>query len=161
MMWPRLELLRELLVEDGSIWVSIDDREGHYLKVITDEVFGRSAFVTTVTWQQRTTRENRKVFSEDCERLLLYCKEPTKFAASRNDLPLSEEVKARYKNPDGDERGAWQSVSLNAQGGHGTKDQFYEFIAPNGKVWIGQAELLSWLSDVVTRLTRDRDTPLS
>ncbi len=74
------------------------------------------------------------MFSEDCERLLLYCKEPKEFGASRNDLPLSEEVKARYKNPDDDERGAWQSVSLNAQGGHGTKDQFYDFVAPNGKV---------------------------
>ncbi|MCT4334520.1 site-specific DNA-methyltransferase [Paracoccus sp. YLB-12] len=134
MMWPRLELLRELLAEDGSIWVSIDDREGHYLKVVMDEVFGRRRFVTTITWQQRTTRENRKVFSEDCERVLLYCKDTEKFGASRNDLPLSDEVRARYSNPDNDPRGPWQSVSLNAQGGHGTKDQFYEFVAPSGKV---------------------------
>ena len=55
MMAPRLELLRELLAEDGSIWVSIDDNEGHYLKVLMDEVFGRGNFVTTIAWQQRTT----------------------------------------------------------------------------------------------------------
>jgi adenine-specific DNA-methyltransferase len=63
MIYPRLELLRELLSEDGSIWVSIDDNEGHYLKVVMDEIFGRRNFVTTIVWQQRTTRENRKVFS--------------------------------------------------------------------------------------------------
>ena len=62
LIYPRLELLRELLSEDGSIWVSIDDNEGHYLKVVMDEVFGRKNFVTTVVWQQRTTRENRKTF---------------------------------------------------------------------------------------------------
>jgi len=56
MIVPRLQLLREFLSEDGSIWVSIDDNEGHYLKVVMDEVFGRSRYVTTVTWQQRTTR---------------------------------------------------------------------------------------------------------
>lgn len=53
MMWPRLELLRELLAEDGSIWVSIDDREGHYLKVIMDEVFGRRNFVANIVWQKK------------------------------------------------------------------------------------------------------------
>ena len=53
MIYPRLELLRELLAEDGSIWVSIDDNEGHYLKVVMDEVFGRRNFVTTFIWQKR------------------------------------------------------------------------------------------------------------
>src|SRR5665648_69923 len=134
LMWPRLELLRELLTEDGSIWVSIDDNEGHYLKVVMDEVFGRRTFVTSCTWQQRTTRENRKVFSEDCERIHIYCREPAKFAVARNDLDLSEAVRARYKNPNNDARGPWQSVSVNAQGGHGTADQFYDFVAPSGKV---------------------------
>lgn len=146
-MWPRLEILRDFLSEDGSIWVSIDDNEGHYLKVIMDEVFGRRNFVTSCTWQQRTTRENRKVFSEDCERLLVYCREPTKFGAIRNDLDLSDAVKARYKNPDHDPRGSWQSVSVNAQGGHGTKDQFYDFTAPNGKVHklpAGRCWLYTW-----------------
>jgi adenine-specific DNA-methyltransferase len=133
MIYPRLELLRDLLAEDGSIWVSIDDNEGHYLKVVMDEVFGRQNFVTSCTWQQRTTRENRKVFSEDCERIVIYCRDYDAFKSIRNDLPLSEAVKARYSNPDDDGRGPWQSVSLNAQGGHATPSQFYDFIAPNGK----------------------------
>lgn len=113
MIVPRLMLLREFLSEDGSIWVSIDDNEGHYLKVVMDEIFGRRNFVTSCTWQQRTTRENRKVFSEDCERILLYCREYDAFKNARNDLPLSESVKARYSNQDDDKRGDWQSVSLN------------------------------------------------
>lgn len=61
MIWPRLELLRELLAEDGSIWVSIDDNEGHYLKVIMDEVFGRANFVASNVWQKRYSRENGRV----------------------------------------------------------------------------------------------------
>lgn len=83
MMWPRLELLRSLLAEDGSIWVSIDNSEGAYLKVLLDEVFGRSNFVTTCVWQQRTTRENRKVFSEDHEYLHVYASEYANFKKSR------------------------------------------------------------------------------
>jgi adenine-specific DNA-methyltransferase len=133
MMHPRMVLLRELLAEDGSIWVSIDDREAHYLKVLMDEVFGRENFVTTIAWQQRTTRENRKTFSSNHEFLLLYARSYPRFSATRNDLHLTEEVKARYKNPDEDPRGPWQSVSANAQAGHGTLSQFYTLVAPNGK----------------------------
>lgn len=133
MMYPRLELLRELLAEDGSIWVSIDDNEAHYLKVMMDEVFGRKNFIHSMVWQQRTTRENRKVFSNNHEYLLVYAKNPAQFSASRNALDLTEEVKNRYKNPDNDSRGAWQSVSANAQAGHATPEQFYTLIAPNGK----------------------------
>ena len=134
MMWPRLELLRDLLAEDGSVWVSIDNAEGAYLKVLLDEVFGRSNFVTTCVWQQRTTRENRKVFSEDHEYLHVYASEYSNFKKSRNQLNLSDEVKARYKNPDDDPRGPWQSISANAQAGHGTKEQFYDLVAPNERV---------------------------
>ena len=133
MIWPRLVLLRDLLSEEGSIWVSIDDREAHYLKVLMDEAFGRENFVTTIAWQQRTTRENRKTFSSNHEFLLLYARNVSRFSATRNDLFLTEEVKARYKNPDNDPRGPWQSVSANAQAGHGTASQFYTLIAPNGK----------------------------
>jgi adenine-specific DNA-methyltransferase len=125
MMYPRLVLLRELLAEDGSIWASIDDREAHYLKVLMDEVFGRAGFVTTIAWQQRTTRENRKAFSSNHEFLLLYVRNYSHFAATRNDLELTSKVKARYKNHDNDPRGPWQSVSANAQAGHGTPSQFY------------------------------------
>lgn len=133
MMYPRLELLRDLLAEDGSIWVNIDDTEAHYLKVMMDEVFGRKNFVTTIAWQMRTSRENRRVFSNNHEYMLVYAKDPERFSAVRNDLELTEEVRNRYKNPDDDPRGPWQSVSANAQAGHGTPEQFYTLIAPNGK----------------------------
>jgi adenine-specific DNA-methyltransferase len=133
MMYSRLELMRDLLAEDGSIWVNIDDFEAHYLKVMMDEVFGRRNFVTTIVWQMRTSRENRRVFSNNHEYMLVYAKDPDRFAAIRHDLELTEEVKGRYKNPDKDPRGEWQSVSANAQAGHGTPEQFYTLIAPNGK----------------------------
>ena len=117
-----------------SIWVSIDNAEGSYLKVLLDEIFACSNFVTTCVWQQRTTRENRKVFSEDHEYIHVYASDYTKFKITRNQLDLSDEVRARYKNPNNDPRGPWQSVSANAQSGHATKDQFYDLVAPNGRV---------------------------
>jgi len=134
LMYPRLELLRDLLAEDGSIWINIDDTQVHYLKVVMDEVFGRKNFVTTIVWQMRTSRENRRVFSNNHEYMLVYSRNPAMFATERNDLFLSDAVKARYKNPDNDPRGSWQSVSANAQAGHGTPDQFYTLVAPNGKL---------------------------
>ena len=71
MMWPRLELLRDLLSEDGSIWVSIDDNEAHYLKVIMDELFGRRNFVANVFWQKTHTRENRTDVSAVHDHIIL------------------------------------------------------------------------------------------
>ena len=128
-----LFLLKPLLKNTGSIWISIDDNEMHYLKVIADRVFGRKNFITTIVWQQRTTRENRKVFSNNHEYILVYAKDSKLFAMTRNALPPSEEQLSRYKNPDNDPRGPWQSVSLNVQDGHASKSQFYTVVAPNGK----------------------------
>lgn len=129
----RIEALSRLLTDDGSLWISIDDREVHYLKVAVDQIFGKENFITTIIWQQRTTRENRKVFSNNHEYLLVYAKNASCFAATRNFLPLPPAIRSRYRNPDNDPRGPWQSVSLNAQAGHGTASQFYEFAAPNGR----------------------------
>jgi adenine-specific DNA-methyltransferase len=128
-----LELLKHFLTKDGSIWISIDDKEMHYLKIAADKVFGRSNFVTTIIWQQRTTRENRSVFSNNHEYVLVYCIDKYEFKKARNLAPLTEKVLSRYKNPDNDVRGPWQSVSLNVQDGHAVKNQFYKITAPNGK----------------------------
>ncbi|MCX5727048.1 MAG: site-specific DNA-methyltransferase [Candidatus Saganbacteria bacterium] len=125
--------LRGFLREDGSLWVSIDESEMHYLKVASDLVFGRQNYITTIIWQQRTTRENRKIFSNNHEYILVYAKNPKKFKAARNMLPPTKDVHSRYKNPDSDPRGPWQSVSANVQAGHAVNSQFYELIAPNGK----------------------------
>ncbi|MCY6485331.1 site-specific DNA-methyltransferase [Clostridium aestuarii] len=126
--------LEKLLSNDGSIWISIDDKEVHYLKVIADKVFGRKNFITTIIWQHRTTRENRNTFSNNHEYILVYAKNPQEFKNTRNLLPITEEVLKRYKNPDNDVRGPWQSVSAHVQSGHAVASQFYEVTAPNGKV---------------------------
>jgi adenine-specific DNA-methyltransferase len=128
-----LHKLKPFLREDGSLWISIDDSEMHYLKVAADLVFGRRNFITTVIWQQRTTRENRKIFSNNHEYILVYAKNPKEFKITRNLLSTTSEISSRYKNPDSDPRGLWQSVSANVQAGHAVKSQFYEVIAPNGK----------------------------
>jgi adenine-specific DNA-methyltransferase len=133
LMRDRLELLRRLLTNDGSIWITIDDNEAHYLKVLCDEIFGRANFVATIVWEKRTTRENRRVFSFRHDFVLIYAKDKTVFDSVRNPLPLTEEVISRYKNPDNDPRGPWQSISANAQEGHATPSQFYTLTAPNGK----------------------------
>ena len=123
-----------LLDEAGSLWISIDDNEMHYLKVKCDEVLGRDHFVTTIVWQMRDTRENRTAFSNNHEYLLVYAKDPKRFAATRNLLPDTDEILGRYKNPDNDPRGPWQSVSLNVQAGHGVESQFYSVTTPSGRI---------------------------
>lgn len=128
-----LKKLKPLLKEEGSLWISIDDNEVHYLKVEADKIFGRKNFITTIIWQQRTTRENRKVFSNNHEYILVYARNPKKFKKYRNLLPPNETILSRYKNPDNDTRGPWQSISANVQAGHATKHQFYEIISPSGK----------------------------
>jgi adenine-specific DNA-methyltransferase len=130
----RLEKVKALLRQDGSVWISIDDSEVHYLKVAADEVFGRQNFVGTVVWERRTTRENRKALSRNHEYLLVYVKDVELWTRVRNTLPLTKELEARHKNPDGDPRGAWQSVSANVQDGHATPQQYYALTSPGGRV---------------------------
>ena len=128
MMWPRLELLRDLLAEDGSIWVSIDDREGHYLKVIMDEIFGRRNFIANIVWQKRTSRENRKAIGSAHDHILVYARtEATDWKRNRNLLPDSSKG---YSNPDGDERGPWRSIPFSAQGFR--VNQMYKIVTPTG-----------------------------
>jgi len=105
MMYPRLELLRELLAEDGSIWVSIDDNEAHYLKVMMDEVFGRPNFVTNLIWEKADSpRNSARQFSSDHDHILVYSKNPDWVP---NKLERTEEANSIYTNPDNDTRGPW------------------------------------------------------
>lgn len=134
LMRDRLEIIRRLMSEDGSLWITIDDNEAHYLKVLCDEVFGRANFVANVIWEKRKSRENRRVFSFKHDHLLVYAVNRASFERIRKDLPLSEAVRDRYKNPDNDPRGPWQSVSALAQAGHATKSQFYSVTTPSGRV---------------------------
>ncbi len=122
MMYPRLLLSRSLLREDGALWISIDDGEFQHLKLVCNELFGEENFIATFVWEKRTTRENRRVFSFNHDYILCYAKDKDAFQTSRNLLPLTEEALERYSNPDNDPRGEWQSVSLNAQAGHATRN---------------------------------------
>jgi adenine-specific DNA-methyltransferase len=116
------------------MFISIDDGEALNLRRLADEVFGEENFVATFIWEKRTTRENRRVFSFNHDYVVCYAKSKEVFELTRNLLPLTEEARARYKNPDNDPRGPWQSVSLNAQAGHATTSQFYEITTPGGRV---------------------------
>jgi len=132
MMYPRLVLLRELLAEDGSIWVSIDDNEAHYLKVLMDEVFGRNSFVASNVWQKRYSRENREAIGDVHEYLVVYAKNPEQFKLRRNLVPITEDQARVYRNPNSDPRGRWRPVPMTAQEGHATPEQFYEVVTPGG-----------------------------
>lgn len=108
LMYPRLELLRELLSEDGSIWITIDDHEAHYLKVMCDEVFGRRNFISNIVWQKKYAPANDAIwFSDNHDHILVYAK--NKNIWRPNKLPRSEKSNLAYKNPDNDLRGPWKS----------------------------------------------------
>lgn len=133
LMRPRLEILRNLLSEDGTIWISIDDDEQAYLRILCDEIFGRTNYIETIVWQRAYSPVNlKKTISRSHDYVLVYAKRLTK-DYSLNKLPRSNEANERYKNPDNDPRGVWKSTDSTAQAGHGTKSQFYVLTAPNGK----------------------------
>jgi adenine-specific DNA-methyltransferase len=131
MMYPRLVLLRELLSDDGSIWVSLDDREAHYFKVMMDEIFGRGNFIANVIWQKRTSSDNRLRLGAAHDHLLVFGKRPL-IHQNFNQLPISESRKKDFKNPDNDPRGAWASTDFTGMTGHATPSQFYTIISPTG-----------------------------
>jgi adenine-specific DNA-methyltransferase len=133
MMYPRLKLLHKLLAEEGIVFISIDDNELASLKLICDEIFGVSNFVTNFIWEKRTNRENRKEISYRHDYILTYRKNKLSQNSKIKLLTMSGEALARYKNPDNDPRGVWKSDPATAQSGHATETQFYVLKAPNGK----------------------------
>lgn len=134
LMRERLEILWRLLSKDGSIWISIDDDEYAYLKVLCDECFGRNNFIATNIWQKRYSRENREAIGDVHEYIVVYAKSPSNFKEIRNKLPMNAQQALVYKNPNNDPKGRWRTIPLTAQAGHATSEQFYEITAPNGKV---------------------------
>ncbi|MEA9429024.1 site-specific DNA-methyltransferase [Aeromonas caviae] len=105
MMRVRLELLRKLMTDDGSIWITIDDNEAHYLKVMCDEIFGRENYVTSVVWEKADSpRNSARQFSSDHDYMLIYSKNPS---WRPYKLPRTDEANSIYTNPDADPRGPW------------------------------------------------------
>ena len=158
-MQDRLELLRTLLTNDGSIWINIDDNEAHYLKVLCDEIFGRKNFLATVIWQKKyAPKSDSKQFSESHDFVLVFAKKIDQFQLGR--LPKTEKQTDRYINRDNDPRGPWKAsdVLRNETRDYAifpivlpsgrevlpppgtswryTKEKFAELIADN-RVWFG------------------------
>lgn len=132
MIYPRLKVAKDLLSEDGVIFISIDDAEQGNLKKNCDEIFGASNFVNTLVWEKRYSPQNAvQWFSENHDFVLVYAK--NKMLWHPQLLERTAEMNARYTNRDNDPRGPWKAVDSTAQGGHGTKSQFYVLKAPNGK----------------------------
>ena len=132
MMYPRLELLRDLLREDGSIWISIDADEQAYLKVLCDEVFGRQNFVDEVVWQRAFSPINlKKTISRSHDVILIYAKSFSQ-NFTFNRLKRSDQATSRYKNPDNDSRGPWTSGDLSV--GPAVESNIYEICTPSGRI---------------------------
>lgn len=111
LMRDRLEIIRRLLSEDGSLWITIDDNEAHYLKVLCDEIFGRGNFVTTIVWQKKYAgKADSEFFSEFHEYVLVVAKNTERLRLNR--FSRTAEQDSRYKNPDNDPRGLWASDNL-------------------------------------------------
>ena len=131
LMKPRLELLRKLLSNDGSIWISIDDDERDYLKVLCDEIFGRNNFLESIVWQRSYAPVSlKKNISRSHEYILIYAKQ--KSDLKLNLLPRTEEMNSRYKNPDNDPRGAWTSDNLSVGMYNASND--YPIVTPAGRI---------------------------
>lgn len=130
MMYPRLLLARNLLTQDGSIFVSIDDNEVQNLRAILDEVFGAENFVASIIWQKRYSRENRGSIGDAHEYLLVYARNRQLFEGVSGRVQPTEKQTAVYKNPNNDPRGRWRPVPMTAQGYR--PNQMYEVVTPSG-----------------------------
>lgn len=133
MMYPRLYLAKNLLKENGVIFIHIDDNEVHNLRLLMNEVFGEENFVASIIWQKRTAPDARTQISAAHDYILVYSKKITESNYILNAFELDEARKESYSNPDNDERGDWASVDLTGQTGRAPKSQFYTIISPIGK----------------------------
>ena len=129
MMYPRLFLARQILREDGVIFVSIDDHEVHHLRLLMNEVFGEENFIASVIWQKVYSPKNTAMyFSEDHDYVLVYARNAGLWRP--NLLPRTDESNARYGNPDNDERGPWKSGDMTARNYY--SEGQYEVVSPSG-----------------------------
>lgn len=132
MLWPRLRLLHELLAEDGSLWMTIDDNEMHRAKSILDEVFGEDGFVATIAWQARYSVSNDTSISNSHNYVVVYSKAPGTWKELRNELPRSEKQSKQYSNPDNDPHGPWRAIPWDAP--NIRENLSYPITTPKGSV---------------------------
>lgn len=148
MMYPRLELLHELLAEDGSLFVQIDDNEQAYLKVLLDEIFGRKNFITTITWHKKRGKDNSsRYFSITHDFIEVYAKNADQFYINR--IELDDTTKKAYSNPDNDPRGPYRVLGIWArkQGG-----SLYSYTLKNGyqlneRLWLVNRDSMAKLEE--------------
>ena len=126
----RLVILKTLLKDTGSIWITIDDNECHYLKVLMDEIFGRKHFVANVVWQKRTSPDMRATIGAGHDHILVFALDIDKFKQIVKPLEKTDEQKRTYKNTDNDPRGSWVSSDFTAQGYR--PNQMYKITTPGG-----------------------------
>ena len=133
MMYPRLKLARNLLTDDGVIFISIDENEGHNLRKICDEIFGEENLIEEIIWEKKFSPQNdAKYFSLNHEQVLCYSKNKNMF--NRILLPMTEEQKSRYKNLDNDIRGPWTSGDISVS--RVTEKDIYPILTPRGReIW--------------------------
>ena len=145
LMRERIGMLYRFLDKNGSLWINIDDDEGHYLKVLCDEIFGRENFVCSVIWEKKYSPQGNAQWFTDChDFILVYAK--SKEIWRPNLLPRSESMDAKYKNPDNDPKGLWRpdNATISLSGGQrgaqyartGVCENIYELHAPNGKTYL-------------------------
>jgi len=141
LMYPRLKLLHELLSEQGSFWMTLDDNEIHHARLILDDIFGSENFVTTCIWQKVYSPKNTaRHFSEDHDYLLVYAKNAAEWTPAL--LPRTEEMEARYVNTDKDDRGPWKAGDLSARNYY--SEGTYPITCPSGRIIAGPPPGTYW-----------------
>ncbi|MGH9890541.1 MAG: site-specific DNA-methyltransferase [bacterium] len=136
MMYPRLYLARNLLREDGVIFISIDDTEVANLRRLCDEIFGEEGFVATIVWRKKISPDARQDIDPTHDYVLIYARSATALGeqGTFGTMPLTEERRKSFTNPDNDPRGPWASVDMTGMKGRATADQFFEVTLPSGRV---------------------------
>lgn len=114
LMYPRLKLLNELLAEDGSLWMTLDDNEVHRARMIMDEIFGESAFVASIAWQARYSVSNDASISNSHNYILVYSKTPETWKKIRNEIERNDKQAKQYSDQDNDPDGAWRAIPWDA-----------------------------------------------
>ena len=132
LMYPRLKLLHELLAEDGSFWMTLDDNEIHRARMLMDEIFGEGAFVASIVWQARYSVSNDASVSNSHNHILVYSKAPETWKKLRNEIGRDEKQSRQYSNPDKDPDGAWRAIPWDAP--NIRENLSYPIVTPKGSI---------------------------